>query len=279
MFAERSLVYGLSVPYFDRAIGVNLKAMGKTWNVQGGFYGDGMKEHTDDGGREKSEGKGFAVRGTWNPILEKDRMLMLGANYGYRKISDDGKINNNKSPSFAYETTNMSSLKLINSGTITGFNDVQMGILELSAMNGPFSFQSEFAKGTVNRDDGLSDYDVSAYYVQAGWTLTGETRSFKATDGEFKRLKPSKAFDPDKGTWGAWEVALRHDGIDLNDAGITGGDAKRVTLNLNWYLNENMRVLAGYERTYDLDNGPVTKLNGGDADDIDVFQIRAQWAI
>jgi len=279
MFAERSLVYGLSVPYFDRAIGVNLKAMGETWNVQGGFYGDGMKEHTDDGGREKSEGKGFAVRGTWNPILEKDRMLMLGANYGYRKISDDGKINNNKSPSFAYETTNMSSLKLINSGTITGFNDVQMGILELSAMNGPFSFQSEFAKGTVNRDDGLSDYDVSAYYVQAGWTLTGETRSFKATDGEFKRLKPSKAFDPDKGTWGAWEVALRHDGIDLNDAGITGGDAKRVTLNLNWYLNENMRVLAGYERTYDLDNGPVTKLNGGDADDIDVFQIRAQWAI
>lgn len=279
MFAERSLVYGLSVPYFDRAIGVNLKAMGKTWNVQGGFYGDGVREHGDDGGREKSEGKGFAIRGTWNPILEKDRMVMIGANYGYRKISDDGKINNNKSPSFAYETTNMSSLKLINSGTITGFNDVQMGILEVAAMNGPFSFQSEFAKGTVNRDDGLSDYDVSAYYVQAGWTLTGETRSYKATDGEFKRLKPSKAFDPDKGTWGAWELAFRHDGIDLNDAGIQGGDAKRATVNLNWYLNENMRVVAGYERTYDLDNGPVTKLNGNDADDIDVIQVRAQWAI
>jgi phosphate-selective porin OprO/OprP len=51
--------------------------------------------------------------------------------------------------------------------------------------------------------------------LRLGWTLTGETRSFKATDGEFKRLKPSKDFDPDKGTWGAWEVALRHDGIDL----------------------------------------------------------------
>jgi phosphate-selective porin OprO/OprP len=46
MFAERSLVYGLSVPYFDRAIGVNLKAMGKTWNVQGGFYGDGYERHS-----------------------------------------------------------------------------------------------------------------------------------------------------------------------------------------------------------------------------------------
>ena len=47
MFAERSLVYALSVPYFDRAIGVNLKAMGENWNVQGGFYGDGVGNTTD----------------------------------------------------------------------------------------------------------------------------------------------------------------------------------------------------------------------------------------
>jgi phosphate-selective porin OprO/OprP len=144
-------------------------------------------------------------------------------------------------------------------------------------MNGPFSFQSEYAKGTVNRDDGSSDYDVDAYYAQVAWTLTGETREYKATDGEFKRLKPAKNFDPDKGTWGAWEVALRHDAIDLTDADITGGEAKRMTLNLNWYLNENMRVLAGYERFYDLDK--LKKDNGRDVDDIDVFQVRAQWAI
>ena len=284
MFAERSLVYGLSVPFFDRAIGVNLKAMGETWNVQGGFYGDGVAASTSSANstsssasREKNEGKGFAIRGTWNPILEKDRMVMLGANYGYRKQSDTGEINNGKDPAFAYSTTNFSSLKVVNSGNISNFNDVQMGILELSAMNGPFSFQSEYAKGTVNRDNGSSDYDVSAYYAQVAWTLTGETREYKATDGEFKRLKPAKIFDPDKGTWGAWEVALRHDSIDLTDADITGGDAKRMTLNLNWYLNENMRVLAGYERFYDLDK--LKKASGRDADDIDVFQVRAQWAI
>ena len=283
MFAERSLVYGLSVPYFDRAIGVNLKAMGETWNVQGGFYGDGVKSSTGsrtasaNATREKSEGKGFAIRGTWNPILEKDRMVMLGANYGYRKQSDSGEINNQKDTDFAYSTTNFSGLKVVNSGVIPGFNDVQMGILELSAMNGPFSFQSEYAKGTVNRDSGYSDYDVSAYYAQVAWTLTGETREYKATDGEFKRLKPSNNFDPDKGTWGAWEVALRHDSIDLTDADINGGDAKRMTLNLNWYLNENMRLLAGYERFYDLDK--LKKASGRDADDIDVFQVRAQWAI
>ena len=284
MFSERSFVSSLAVPYFDRAIGVNLKAMGETWNIQGGFYGDGVRTHTADSSSstrnatlERSEGKGFAIRGTWNPILEKDRMIMLGANYGYRKQSDLGKINNNSSPAFAYTTTNFSDLKVVNSGNVSGFNDFQMGILELSAMNGPFSFQSEYGKGTVNRDDGRADYDVSAYYAQVAWTLTGETREYKATDGEFKRLKPAKNFDPDKGTWGAWEVALRHDSIDLTDADINGGDAKRMTLNLNWYLNENLRLLAGYERFYDLDK--LKKASGRDADDIDLFQVRAQWAI
>src|SRR5210317_228650 len=211
MFAERSLVYALSVPAFDRAIGLNLKAIGKNWNVQGGFYGEGVSSNSDDGAKEKSEGKGFAIRGTWNPVLEKNRMIHLGANYGYRKQSDGGEINNGKTPSFAIATNNFSGLKFVNSGTISGFNDVQMGILEFSAMNGPFSFQSEYAKGWVNRDDGYSDYDVDAYYAQVGWTLTGESRTYKATDGEFKRLKPKNNFDLDKGHWGAWELALRHD--------------------------------------------------------------------
>lgn len=284
MFAERSFVSSLATPYFDRAIGVNLKAMGETWNVQGGFYGDGIRAHSADTSSstrnatlERSEGKGFAIRGTWNPILEKDRMVMLGANYGYRKQSDLGKINNNSSPAFSYTTTNFSDLNVVNSGNVSGFNDFQMGILELSAMNGPFSFQSEYGKGAVNRDDGRADYDVSAYYAQVAWTLTGETREYKATDGEFKRLKPAKNFDPDKGTWGAWEVALRHDSIDLTDADINGGDAKRMTLNLNWYLNENLRMLAGYEKFYDLNK--IKETNGTNTDDIDVFQVRAQWAI
>ena len=291
MFAERSLVYALSVPYFDRAIGVNLKAMGKNWNVQGGIYGDGVGNTTDASAnnsssatQENSEGKGFGIRGTWNPVLEKDRMIHLGANYGYRKQSDGGEINNGKTPSFAIATNNFSGLKFVNSGHIRGFNDVQMGILEFSAMNGPFSFQSEYAKGWVNRDDGYSDYDVDAYYAQVGWTLTGESRTYKATDGEFKRLKPAKNFDPDKGTWGAWELALRYDAVDLNDADIqasngspAGGEAKRVGLNLNWYLNENIRVLAGLERTYDIDL--LNKDNGSNVDDIDQFIVRAQWAI
>ena len=280
MFAERSLVYGISVPHFDRAVGINLKAMGETWNVQAGLYGDGVTKSIDDGDAtldQSHEGKGAAIRGTWNPILEKDRMLMVGGSLGYRKPSDDNQINNGKSNKFSYKTTNFSGLSVVSSTTLDRSDSFKMGILELAAMNGPFSFQSEISRGTVGRSEGNADYDVSAYYAQVGWVLTGESRTYKATDGEFKRLKPSKNFDPDKGTWGAWEVALRHDGIDLDDGAYTGGEAKRMTLNLNWYLNENMRLLAGYERFYDLNK--LKSDDGTDLDHMDVFQVRAQWAI
>ena len=280
MFVERSLVYGISVPHFDRAVGINLKAMGKTWNVQAGLYGDGVTKSIDDTDAtldQRHEGKGAAIRGTWNPILEKDRMLMVGGSLGYRKPSDDNQINNGKSNKFSYKTTNFSGLSVVSSTEFDRSDDFKMGILELAAMNGPFSFQSEISRGTVGRSEGNADYDVSAYYAQVGWVLTGESRTYKATDGEFKRLKPSKNFDPDKGTWGAWEVALRHDGIDLDDGAYTGGEAKRMTLNLNWYLNENMRLLAGYERFYDLNK--LKSNDGSDLDHMDVFQVRAQWAI
>ena len=60
---------------------------------------------------------------------------------------------------------------------------------------------------------------------------------------------------------------------------LTGsGEAKRVTANINWYLNENMRVVTGWERTYDIKNAAVTNVNGSDIDNIDVFQMRFQWA-
>jgi phosphate-selective porin OprO/OprP len=274
MFTERSLVYGLSVPYFDRAIGVNLKTVGDNWNLQGGVYGDAMGRNSSNG----TEGSGWAVRGTIAPVNTDTRVIHLGANFGQRETNHQEEPNSvNSVGRFRYETTNMSDLYLSNTGGIAGFNKVNLGILEAAGMYGPFSMQSEFAKAKVDRDAG-SDLDFNAFYVQAAWTLTGESRTYKATDGEFKRLKPRNPFNLDKGTWGAWELAARYDQLDLVDEDIVGGEQKRATLALNWYLNENVRLMADYARSFDLEDSPITTRSGGEPDSIDVFNLRAQWA-
>lgn len=273
MFTERSLVFGLTVPYFDRAIGVNLKSSGDNWSAQGGIYGDSMASSGDDG----DEGGGWAGRATFAPINTKTSVLHFGGNIGQRKTNGPNSLANGKDPRFQNKTTNMSDLSLTNTGDIDGFDDVTVGLLEAAAMYGPWSIQSEFAQAKVNREGG-SDLDFNAFYVQMGWTLTGESRTYKGSDGEFKRLKPRNNFSLEKGTWGAWELAARYDQIDLVDEDIVGGEQKRATFALNWYLNENVRLMADYSRSFDLENSPITTASGGQPDDIDVFTLRTQWA-
>jgi phosphate-selective porin OprO/OprP len=275
MFTERGLTYALTTPYFDRAIGLNAKVMGDTWNVQGGIYGDQFTPEKDG---NVDEGYGYAIRGTWNPVWDEaaGKMIHLGANYGVRHVSDDtNEISGTGKGDFSYETTNGSNLKLLDTPNIPGFEQVNVGVLEFAAMYGPLSFQAEYVKADV---EGTDDYDFDAWYANVGYTLTGETRQYKPTDGEFKRLKPKNDFNLKKGTWGAWEVAARYDELDLNDGSIAGGEGKRATLALNWYLNYNFRIMADYSRIFDIDNGPVTHTNGSEADDIDTFTVRAQWA-
>lgn len=274
MFTERSLVSALTVPFFDRAIGVNLKGFGENWNVQGGLYGDSMGTNATNA--SNNEGNGFGIRGTWTPINEKEKVLHVGLNYGYRNTSDTGTANSGAAR-MRYRTTNMSELEIVDTGTLTDMDRVKTGIFELAGMYGPLSFQSEFAKSKVSRDLN-SDADVSAWYAQAGWTLTGESRTYKGSDGEFKRLSPQNPFDLNNGKWGAWEVAARYDSIDLQDASLTGGEAKRLSLSLNWYLNDDVRILAGYSRAFSLDGGALRNANGSYADDIDVYTVRTQWA-
>jgi phosphate-selective porin OprO and OprP len=281
MFTERSVMSALTLPYFDRAIGLNLKGFGKNWHVNGGIYGDNVANSSNSNSTSSiDEGYGYGVRGSWAPIMEDGRLIHLGAGIAYRKVSDDNLVNG-KTPELSYKTTNLSNLKLVDAkldGTKYGtMDDITTGILEFSAMYGPMSFQSEFAKSKVSRKTG-SDVDFSGLYAQVGYTLTGESRTYKGSDGEFKRLNPKNDFNLQNGTWGAWELAARYDQVDLQDKNVTGGEEKRITLGLNWYLNEDVRVLADWSRAFDLSGGALKKTDGSYADDIDVFTIRTQWA-
>lgn len=276
MFTERGLTYALTTPYFDRAIGLNAKTFGDTWNVQGGIYGD---HYSPEASGDVDEGHGYAIRGTWNPVWDKEagHMVHLGANYGSRSVSNQtNKISGGGKGDFSYETTNGSNLKLLDTPDIAGLEKVNVGVLEFAAMYGPLSFQSEYTQAKAK---GTNNYDFNAWYANVGYTLTGEHRQYKPTDGEFKRLKPKNNFNLKNGTWGAWEVAARYDTLDLNDGDVLGGDGDRYTLALNWYLNYNFRIMADYSKIYDIKNGPVTVASTGkEADNIDTFTLRAQWA-
>lgn len=274
MFNERSLLSALTLPYFDRAVGFNAKTMGRDWSLQGGLYGDAMSSSGDGA----DEGSGWGLRATVAPINMPGRLLHLGASMAQRQSNDNNTLVNSRTPRFSYETTNMSDFYLVDTGALSGFEDVRFAAVEVAAMHGPLSFQAEVGQTDVKRDGG-ADLSFDAYYVQVGWTLTGEARDYRGSDGEFKRLQPSRSFNAAQGEWGAWELGLRLDEVDLNDADILGGSQQRLSLNLNWYLNQNLRVLFGFSRAFDIENSPLVHSDGSEPDDINVFSLRTQLAL
>ena len=72
------------------------------------------------------------------------------------------------------------------------------------------------------------------------------------------RQKPTTDFNPAKGDWGAFEVALRYDQLNLTDRGLSPLDKKAInwTGALNWYLNPYTKVMFNYIR-FKGENSPL----------------------
>ncbi len=275
MFTERSTVNVLTAPAFDRALGLHAKFSDKSWSAQLGFYGDGVSPALDSEGDKSTDDEGwsFASRVTYAPINTKAQVVHLGAFGGYKGFSDV-----KSTVKFASETTHMSNLKLTNV-KITDVKGLGIFGVESAYMNGPFSIQGEYAHEWVTRGGGMNGLDLNAAYVQVAWTLTGEARSYKGSDGEFKYLKASENFSWSKGTWGAFELAGRYGISDIAYGSYEDGTREQdITFALNWYMNNNVRVMADYRYAFDLAGSGVTELDGSDLDHgVHSFTLRTQF--
>ena len=103
---------------------------------------------------------------------------------------------------------------------------------------------------TANTDaEAVGNPTFQSFYVQGSFFPTGEYRPYKASSGAFDRVKPNSSL-ADGGT-GAIELAARYSWMDLNDnvghsVSTQGGEMKSTTLGVNWYVNNNARVMWNY---------------------------------
>jgi phosphate-selective porin OprO and OprP len=277
MYTERSLMNILNAPVVDRAIGVNIAAHGKKWTAQTGVYGESISPNNTS----KDEGWGVNGRATFNPILNNDngiqKLIHLGLAGNYRETSNSA-TNSRGGIRYKYETTQMSNLYPIDTGTITTVKSLKMVGLEANGVYGPVSVGGEFTQSWMDRNNGMSSLAFHGWYGEAALTLTGESRTYK--NGVFKRLKPKSTFSLANGGLGAWEIAARVGGINMNDGAYKGGSMKNFSFALNWYANENVRLMFGYDRIIDINNSPlISRTSGGKPDGLNTFMFRTQIAI
>lgn len=173
----------------------------------------------------------YAGRATYLPINTDNNLVHLGAAFLSRDYDDNLQRARLRT---RLGTHTGSRIVLADAGT-TGEESSQIG-LEAAWRSGPLSIQGEYVSFEIKTDNTVSDdVEFDGYYLQAAYTLTGESRGYKK--GAFDKIKPS-----DKG--GAWELVLKHENGEADY--LTSSEYDLTTLGVNWYINSNVRASLNY---------------------------------
>ena len=125
---------------------------------------------------------------------------------------------------------------------------------------GPLGMQAEFVDNVQQvrlvtpSSAGTRPHTLSnqAWQIAGTYLLTGEDAQYGAP------VTPYRNFNPLAGGWGAWELAARVDQLTVDreafefgeaDPNTSSREAFEYAVGANWYLNENVKLMADYART------------------------------
>lgn len=259
-FMERALLTTFTP---ERNIGGQVATSGSNWTAALGAFGsNGGTVSTDD------EAMDITGRLTYAPIADAENrtFLHLGIAGSYREpLSATDSMRFSSKPESV-----LTSSQAVDTGSITGVDQTHELGLEAAFVYGPFALQGEYMRADVDRRT-LPDATLSGYYAEASYFLTGESRNYQPSKGRFEGTKVPQPLSLKYGTWGAWQVAARFSELDLTDAPVNGGAAKDITLGLNWYPHNHVRVSANYIKV-NTDGRSVTP-----NDDPEIWTLRTQF--
>jgi phosphate-selective porin OprO and OprP len=286
-FSLENLTSITRTTFMERALPVNSFGMGRNIGIRydslnsdkrinwgtGVFLNTGSFSTIGEGSSRISSANGFDVtaRVFGLPVYGEDgRTLLhlgLGYSYGSRNKDDlDSPMQFRTRPE-----SRLTNDRLVDTGPIPGKRRDTVNA-ELAMVYGPWSFQGQCYYSSLDAD-AAGNPDFWGYYAFLSYFITGEHRNYNRSIGVFTGVEPQPVFHPMKGEWGAWEIALRHSYVDLNDADIYGGKENNITAGLNWIHNRNVRLMFNYIHAYVKDRASPPVDNGR----THIFQIRFQF--
>ena len=205
---------------------------------QTGLFTDGQPQDVGDATNSPLRLLGRVV---WRPLedLARGDVLHVGTSGSYVLSSSDDVQYRTRPESYLAPT-------LLDTGDIAAKSVFLIGT-ELAAVRGSTSLQAEYLVSFVTARD-VGDPILHGGYLLLSQFLTGETRPYERAIGTFGRLDPLHEFAPWRGPgWGAWEVAARISGADLDDGDVRGGSLWLLGGEVNWYWNRYVRLALNYE--------------------------------
>ena len=230
-FVERSAVntaFG-----YERRVGVSATYAKGDVVLQGGAFTDNAADLNND------ENNSYSLdgRAVFAPKIGTGQ-LHLGGSVHYHDLNDSAS-------SVRYRVRPLihtPDIRFIDTGNVRAVSELGYGV-EAAYIQGPFHVASEAHWQRVDRPGALTDPTFFGGYLEAGLFLTeGDTRGYKG--GVFDRVKPKRPVD--KGGFGAVQVNVRYDYLDLIDAGVIGGKQDGYELGLVWTPTDYTRFMLSY---------------------------------
>lgn len=273
-FIERALPSPVFAP--ERLLGFGANYFGPNYSFSTGLYGPSVATSATLTTPNEGDHQFVSIaRATYEPVLEPDKLIHFGIGFLY---------NNPNNQPVSFSTTPESAVtgvKFLNTGNIANVGHFIEIDPELSLTYGPVNFEGEYFFVPVTRTDGSADVDVTGWYGQLSYFLTGESRNYNPKIAKFDRVSP--IHNAGKNGWGAFELAARMSNLDLDGGpSFQFGNETDYTIGLNWYPNPYIRFMANYvwvrNNASALGNAAnlVHGVTNGRYDDPSIFEFRAQ---
>lgn len=220
-----------------------------------------------------SDPLGYAMRITFSPVHNDHTVYHLGVSGRYQNLHDRANAHNFYS---GIDIISRQTPIIFTNIPLNSSNDYTVIGFEAAGRFGPLMVSGEYMFAEVDREGNIptfgdprlpgGDQKYRGWYVMASYVITGEAKDYDFVSGTFGRVRP-------RSHKGAWEVAVRHSYLDLvdNQAFIPGhtpalgmsqastlpagidpnaivGAVHATTVGLNWWINDNMRLMANVSR-------------------------------
>lgn len=197
------------------------------------------KDNNKDFGMD--EGYSLTGRLVFNPFYKDlEKGLHFGLAGSYRTPKTDAEV----AGTLRYDTRSLSSInrkKYIDTDLMGNIDYATLGGLEFAGYYKNLRFQSEYLMSDVHRTEGLPTEKFDGWYAFGSVILFGGRYQYNLPEGEFTQIKRGRS-------WGDFELAFRYDYLSLNSHmdQIMGGSGEGYTLGLNYYANNNVKIMLNY---------------------------------
>lgn len=216
---------------FQRKLGISAATKVGSVNLQAGLFTDNLDDLDDGNSSFSADVRAFVA-----PKIDGMQMH-FGGSLHMRDLGDSIDTVRYRARPMVHSV----DTRFINTDRIAGAEKETSYGLEAGIIAGRFHAQAEMHSVEVDRD-GFEDPSFFGGAIEAGYFLTNDTRQYKG--GVFKGVKVNEPVG--SGGIGAWQVNVRFDRLDLEDAGIVGGTQDAYMASLIWTPINNVRFLLNY---------------------------------